>query len=187
MSPSVLFWRCTGVEGLERPEIEVGPDGVAATATLVCVEGGGYRLDHRWRLDGGWRALAGTVERWDARGHGLLYLELAGMGWRVDGALRPDLDGAEEPDLSVTPVCDSVPIRRTPEGAGASLALDVACIDGPVLTVARSGRRYDRRGPGRVRVVGLGPSRGFEADLVVDEVGLVRGHEHLFERVAPPA
>ncbi len=114
-------------------------------------------------------------------------LERAGTGWRVDGSLRPDLEGAEEPDLSVTPFCNSFPIRRMPEGSPESLTLDTAFIDGPALTVARSSQRYDRQGPGRVRYVDLGLSRGFEADLVVDELGLVLRYEHLFERIAPPA
>jgi hypothetical protein len=98
---------------------------------------------------------------------------------------RPDLDGAEEPDLSVTPFCNTFPIRKTAEEKGASLTLDTAFIDGPALTVARSSQRYDRQGPGRVRYVDLGLSAGFEADLVVDGDGLVLSYEHLFERVTP--
>ena len=105
----------------------------------------------------------------------------------MDGAPRPDLEGAEEPDLSVTPFCNSFPIRRTPEGVGESLPLDTAFIDGPALTVTRSSQRYDRQGPRRLRYVDLGVARGFEADLVVDEAGLVLSYEHLFERIAPPA
>jgi Putative glycolipid-binding len=65
--------------------------------------------------------------------HGVLRLERAGTGWRADGHARPDLEGAEEPDLSVTPFCNTFPIRRTPEGAGASLTLNTAFIDGPAL------------------------------------------------------
>ncbi len=184
---SVLFWRRTDVEGLERLELVVGPDGVTATGLVLCLDDGGFRLEHRWQLGPDWRARAVTVERWGAGAHGVLRLERAGTGWRVDGAARPDLDGAEEPDLSVTPFCNTFPIRRTPEAAGASLALDTAFVDGAALTVARSSQRYDRQGPGRVRFVDLGLSRGFEADLVVDEAGLVLRYEHLFERVAPPA
>jgi hypothetical protein len=187
MSTSVLFWRRTDVEGLERLELLVGPEGVTAAGTVLCLEGGGFRLEHRWRLDPDWRARAVTVERWDGRGRGSLRVERDGAGWRVDGAVRPDLDGAEEPDLSVTPFCNTFPIRRTPSAAGASLTLDTAFIDGPALTVARSRQRYDRQGPGRLRFVDLGLSRGFEADLVLDDAGLVLRYEHLFERVAPPA
>jgi hypothetical protein len=187
MSTSVLFWRRTDVEGLERLELFVEPEGVTATSTVICLEEGGFRLDHRWRLDAGWRAQSVAVERWNAQGHGILQLERAGTGWRVDGAPRPDLEGAEEPDLSVTPFCNTFPIRRIPETARESLTLDTAFIDGPALTVARSRQRYDRQGPGRLRYIDLGLSPGFEADLVVDDAGLVLRYEHLFERVLLPA
>jgi hypothetical protein len=186
VNASVLFWRRTDVEGLERLELTIAPDGVTANSTVICLEAGGFRVDHRWRLDPAWRAQSVTVERWNSQGHGFLRLERAGTSWRVDGAMRQDLEGAEEPDLSVTPFCNTLPIRRTPKGTGASLPLDTAFIDGPALKVTRSSQRYDRQGPRRLRYVDLGLSRGFEADLMVDEVGLVLRYEHLFERVAPP-
>lgn len=185
MSRSVLCWRRTDVEGLERLELAIEPDAVTATSTLLCLEAGGFRLDHRWRLSPDWRAQSVLVERWNAQGHGSLHLERAGAGWRLDGTPRPDLAGAQEPDLSVTPFCNTLPIRRTPMGAGNSLTLDTAFIDGAALTVARSSQRYDRLGPRRVRYVDLGLSLGFEAELDVDDAGLVLRYEHLFERVAP--
>jgi hypothetical protein len=186
MTTSVLFWRRMDVEGLERLELSIEPDGVTAVSTVICLEAGGFRLDHCWRLSPDWRAQSVTVERWNALGHGLLHLERAGTGWHVDGTARPDLDGAEEPDLSVTPFCNTFPIRRAPLQAGASLPLDTAFIDGTALTVVRSSQRYDRQGLGRLRYVDLGVSRGFEADLVVDDAGLVLSYEHLFERVTSP-
>lgn len=186
MSTSVFFWRRVDIEGLERLELTVCATGVTASATVICTEAGGFRLDHHWRLDADWRAQSVTVERWNASGHGALRLERAGGGWLLDGRPRPDLDGAEEPDLSVTPFCNTFPIRRTPSAAGASLTLDTAFIDGPALTVARSRQRYDRQGPQRLRYVDLGLSRGFEADLTVDARGLVETYEHLFVRIAPP-
>ena len=127
-----------------------------------------------------------TVERWGASGHRLLRLERSGTGWRVDGVARPDLEGAEEPDLSVTPFCNTFPIRRMPQAPGATRTLDTAFIDGDTLEVTRSRQRYERRGPGRLRYVDLGLSAGFEADLEVDGDGLVLRYEHLFERVPPP-
>lgn len=175
----VLFWRRTDVEGLERLELTIEPDRVTAVSTVVCLEAGGHRVDHRWLLDGDWRAQSVTVERWNAHGHGRVQVERAGSGWRVDGAARPDLDGADEPDLSVTPFCNTFPIRRTAE----SLTLDTAFIDGASLTVARSRQRYVRHDAGRLRYIDLGLAKGFEADLEVDEQGLVVRYEHLFERV----
>jgi uncharacterized protein len=187
MSNSVYFCRRTDVEGLERRDLAVEPEGIRANSTVICLEAGGFRLDHSWQLDADWRAQFVTVERWNAQGYGLLRLERAGAGWRVDGKARPDLDGADEPDLSVTPFCNTLPIRRTPQNAGASLRLDTAFIDGPTLTVARSTQRYDRQGPRQLRYVDLGLSRCFEADLLVDDLGLVLRYEHLFERLQLPA
>jgi uncharacterized protein len=170
MNKSVLFWRRTDVGGFERLEL--------------VVEAGGFRIDHAWQLDAQWRAQSVNVARWDAQGHAELRLERSGLGWLVNGKPRPDLEGAQEPDLSVTPFCNTFPIRRLPEAPGASLTLDTAFVDGPALSVERSRQRYERQGPGRVRYVDLGLSRGFEADLTVDGVGLVLHYEHLFERVA---
>jgi uncharacterized protein len=186
MADTVIYWRRTDTLGLERLQLVVTPDAVLAVSTVICLEAGGFRLDHSWRLTPDWRVLSVTVERWNAHGQAVLTLERAGAGWRVDGAARADLEGAEEPDLSVTPFCNTFPIRRVSPATGAGLTLDVAFIDGPTMTVARSRQRYERQGPGRLRYLDLGLSEGFEADLVVDDAGLVLTYQHLFERAPPP-
>ena len=186
LAPTILFWRRTDVPGLERLALTVSGDGILAESTIVCLEDGGFRLDHRWQLTPDWRARSLQVERWGAGGmHHRLLLERSGDGWLLDGAPRPDLDGAEEPDLSVTPFCNTFPIRRTADAAGSSLTLDTCYIDAAAMTVERSRQRYERLGPNRLRYVDLGVAAGFEAELEVDEEGLVLRYEHLFERVEP--
>ena len=180
---TILFWRRTDVEGFERLELEIAADRISADSTVICLGEGGFRLDHRWRLGPDWRARSVAVERWNTAGHDVLNLERRGAGWLVNGAARPDLDGAEEPDLSVTPFCNTFPILRTPQQPGQSLTLDTAFIDGPALTVTRSSQRYDRQGPRRLRYIDLGVAKGFEADLTVNDAGLVMHYQHLFERV----
>ena len=185
--PTVLYWRRTDVSGLERLTLRVSDDAVLAESTVICLEDGGFRLDHRWRLTPDWQALSLNVERWGRAGHSRITLERTDGGWSVDGERRPDLDGAEEPDLSVTPFCNTFPIRLTPEGPGASLTIDTCFVDGVAMKVARSRQRYDRLGPQRLRYVDLGLSTGFEADLLVDDQGLVISYQHLFERLVPAA
>jgi len=185
-SPMVLFWRRTDVEGLERLTLTVGVTGVQAVSTVVGAGDGGFRLDHAWQLTPDWHAVALQVVRWGADDdRRVLALERNGGGWRVNGQHRPDLDGAEDPDMSVTPFCNMLPIRRLLSSGDASLTLDVAYVNGTDLTVSRSRQRYERQESGRIRYVDLGLFPGFEADLHVDERMLVVSYEHLFERVDP--
>jgi uncharacterized protein len=180
----VLFWRRTDLEGLERLTLEVQADRITAKSTVISIEGGGLRLDHRWVLTPGWRAQSVEIERWNEQGHEKLRVVRVGKtGWEVNGAARSDLDGTEEPDLSVTPFCNTFPIRRVPLAAGESLTLDTAFIDGEALTVTRSSQRYERQGAARLRFVDLGIFNGFTAELEVDGDGLVKKYAGLFERV----
>jgi uncharacterized protein len=181
--PLVVFWRRTDIVGLERLTLMVDADGVRVHSAIIGVEDGGFQIDHRWHLTPDWRAVSLHVERLGADGRRVVTLERAANAWRVNGEPRPDLDGAEEPDLSVTPFCNTLPIRQLPETPGASRTVDVAYVDGKDLTVTRSRQRYDRVGPQRVRFIDLGVSKGFEADLDLDDQGLVARYEHLFERV----
>jgi uncharacterized protein len=181
----IVFWRRTDVIGVERLALRVSPVGISADSTVVGLDGGGFELRHRWRLSPEWRTQSLEIQRFGRDEHRRLTIERSGDGWLVDGAARPDLDNADEPDLSVTPFCNTFPIRRTPSEIGASLTLDTCYVDAAEMTVVRSRQRYDRLGPNRVRYVDLGVSAGFEAEIEVDDDGLVLRYEHLFERVRP--
>jgi uncharacterized protein len=181
--PRLFCWRRIDMAGLELLELSTGEEGVRAGSSVICAWGGGFRLDHRWELTPAWRALSLHIERRGAEGLRTLSLVRDGAGWRVDGEARPDLDGAEEPDLSVTPFCNTLIMRRMAAARGASLTVDTAYVNGDDLTVARSRQRYDYKAPGWFRYIDLGLAAGFEADLRVDEDRLVQHYEHLFERI----
>jgi hypothetical protein len=177
----MICWRRIDMTGLELLALREEPDGVAVESTVICGWHGGYRLDHAWVLTPDWRARLLRVARWDARGRRTLVLERDRESWRVDGMPRPDLAGAAEPDVSVTPFCNTLVVRRVPDGG--SLTVDTAWVNADDMTVTRSRQRYDHKGPGLYRYIDLGTSAGFEADLRVDDARLVLHYEHLFERV----
>lgn len=185
MEAATLFWSRIDFVGLERLELVRTADGFAATGTVLGLDAGGFRLEHRWLLSRDWRAQSLEVERWDPEGHRRLSVERLPGGWLVDGRPRVDLDGAEEPDLSATPFCNTFPIRRLSLDADATITLDTCYVDADAMTVERSRQRYERLGQNRVRYVDLGAAAGFEAQLDVDDEGLVLRYEHLFERMTP--
>lgn len=181
MTPAIAFWRRLDSEGLERLQF----DSDRAYGVVIGLDAGGYRLQHAWRLDPSGRALSLVVERIGLSGAARVSLERDGDGWRVDGVGRPDLDGALEPDLSVTPFCNSLAIRRLSPEPGATLDLDAAYVDGATLSVVRSRQRYERLGPRRARYLDLGVAAGFTAVLDLDADGLVGRYQRLFERLRP--
>ena len=181
----VLFWRRKDGAGFERLTLEISEDAVIATSSVICLDEGGFRLDHSWRLTPDWRAISVPVDKWSRAGHARLTLERVGGGWLANGRRRPDLDGAEEPDLTVTPFCNTFPIRRLPSYANAVSMLRACVIDAADLSLTSSMQRYERLDETHVRYVDLGRYAGFTAVLTVDDHGLVRDYEGLFERVSP--
>lgn len=179
------FWRRLDLDGLERFELQHEAGRVVATGVLVCAEPPGFALEHRWRLTPDWRTVSLELAQHGPHGRVALRVERDGDGWRVDGRPRPDLRGADEPDVSATPFCNSLPIRRLPQDAGATMTLDTCYVDAATMTVERSTQRYERLAANRVRYVDLGVAAGFTAVLDLDDAGLVSSYEGLFAVVTP--
>lgn len=100
-------------------------------------------------------------------------LENLGDRWEVDGSALDDLDGCTDVDLGWTPATNTLPIRRL-AAAGADDVDDptpvgAAWVRMPDLHIVRLDQTYTRRGPHTWRY----RSGGFEAELSVDEFGLV--------------
>lgn len=101
-------------------------------------------------------------------------------GWLVDGEPRADLVAAHEVDISVSPLSNTLPIRRLALGIGESADITTAYVDVPALTVTTDPQRYTRLGAREY----LYESRDsdFVRTITVDEDGLVIDYPGLFDR-----
>lgn len=183
MRTDTIFWRRLDACGLERLHLEIGAEGVVARSCLILTDTGGLQVDYVWRLTPDWRTTALDIRRRGPDGAGRIVLERADGGWIVDGRPRPDLDGTDEPDLSLTPFCNTIPVRRLRSEGQAARTLDVCYVDGATLAVVRSRQTYEVLTPCSVRYRDRGVAAGFEADLIVDAEGLVERYPPLFERL----
>jgi hypothetical protein len=115
--------------------------------------------------------------------HTLFIERAAPTTWRVDNVPRADLDGCEEIDLSITPFCNTLALRRLGASSGGSGELTTRYVTFPSLGCEPSRQRYEPLGDATFKYVDLGSQAGFEARLIVDGEGLVRSYEGLFELI----
>jgi len=105
-----------------------------------------------------------------------LILEHDGEGSWTD---RPELDGCLEVDISITPLTNTLPIQRLKLEPGESREIRAVYIELPQLSVSVMPQRYTRLGDRLYRY----QSEGFQADLSVDEFGLVVDYPGLWRRL----
>ena len=94
---------------------------------------------------------------------------------------RRELDGCTDVDLVSTPFTNTLPIRRLGLEPGQSADVRVAWIDHDTLQVAPVRQRYTRLEDRRWRYESL--ETGYDAELEVDEHGLVLDYPDEFRRI----
>jgi len=146
---------------MELAEVELGSDGLAAHGVQIGTQG---------------------VAQGEADGE---VIDVPGR-YRLDYELHtdalPDLDGARDCDLALSPLTNFMPIQR--EGiarGGEAKDFLMAWIVVPGLTVHRSEQRYEPIDANTVRYVGR--HRSFLGELALDDDGFVVRYPGLGERV----
>jgi uncharacterized protein len=179
----VARWRDWAGSGLEHLVLHEAPDGVTAESVVVgSAEGESFAVRYRLSCDAGWRLVHVDLE---LIGSGrTLTLNSDGSGTWRDGHGRelPDIAGAIDIDISVSPFTNTLPIRRLQLARGKAADLRMTYIRVPELSVAPDPQRYTCLEPGRLyRYDSL--DSDFTRDIEVDGRGLVVSYPGLFKRV----
>jgi uncharacterized protein len=181
--PLVVRWQAWSGQGLELLALSEGPEAVTAEAVVM---GGqhGTRFVARYRIacDPHWRVR--TVALTLIGDERAVDLSSDGSGHWTDGARRtlPEIEGAIDVDISVTPFTNTLPIRRLRLDAGQSADIVVVYLAVPELTITSERQRYTCLAPPtHYRFEAL--DGGFTRDIEVDDRGLVLTYPGLFRRV----
>jgi uncharacterized protein len=180
MAPEHVQWESWDGNGVQHVAIETRPRSVRYSGFVIetIPRPLAIRFDLVTGEDHIVRSL--TVERLGVDGR--IALEHDGQGiWYTGGERMPQLDGVLEPDISVTPLTNTFPIRRLALAEGASANILTAYVDVAAMTVLADAQRYTCLTPGRLYRYESRDS-DFRADIALGDDGLVDIYPGLFRR-----
>jgi uncharacterized protein len=180
----LVIWRGLDDWRAEAAWVRIEDDRLSAAGTQLGASPDPYRLDYTLRT--GPRFVTETLELSLVRGGALKRLRINRApdgSWTADDKRLPEVEGALDCDLGLSPLANTMPVLRENLFAAGAQPRDfvMTWADVPELTVHRSEQRYEPTGDHRVRFVEVGTS--FVAELEYDEDGLVVRYPDLAERV----
>jgi hypothetical protein len=178
-SVSVL-WRRLDTAGHDACRLEQTAVGWRVSGTAAFRhEGGAAQLVYEAACDRAWRSQEGRVHGW--LGPELLDFTIwrtTEGSWMLNGASVPGLAECVDLDFSFTPATNLFQIRRMGLVQGQAVDATAAWLDVPTATLAILPQRYERRGETTYRYEA--PTLGYEADLEVTSMGVVRHYPGLW-------
>lgn len=167
----VAWRRSDEVEADEHCTLTLRDTGLSLVGTVLGAEVGlPVRIEYRVLADRAGMTTAVHVR--DLRGFETRTIALernAKGSWTVDGAAARGLKGCTDIDLGCSPSTNTLPIRRLRLAIGTSQLIHAAWVRFPELSVIKAAQTYTRLDEFTYRYA----SGSFEADLTVDEDGLV--------------
>ncbi len=179
----VARWQDWSGKGIEHLVLEEDADEIVAEAAILgSIDDENFAARYRILCDGSWRVTELEVsqigdDHW-------IELSSDGAGNWLDASANPlpELKGALDIDISVTPFTNTIPIRRLRLARGQSAEILVIYVQMPGLSLATDRQRYTCLEPGRrYRFESL--DSDFKRDIEVDDHGLVVTYPDLFRRV----
>lgn len=176
----IVRWREWDGPGLEHLVLRERAGEISADSVVICSGETPFAVRYRIVCDVSWRARSVTV---DMIGTGqTLVLASDGDGrWTRDGLPMPELGGVLDPDLTVTPFTNTLPIRRLRLSTGQSAEITTAFVDFPALTVMSNPQRYTCLEEGR-RYLYESRASDFRRELEIDRDGLVVSYPDFWQR-----
>ncbi|WP_191057619.1 putative glycolipid-binding domain-containing protein [Geminicoccus harenae] len=182
MKRIVARWAGWDGGSLEHLVLTLGAGEIVADAVHVSGQDDGYAARYRIVCDAAWRTHLMEIE---VTGADRRLLRADGRGNWTDGQGRvvSVLAGVIDPDLSITPFTNTLPIRRLGRPPPGGTAIETAWVSFPDLAIHRDPQRYTCLGPGR-RWRYESRDSGFSRELEIDADGLVVSYPGLFRRIA---
>ena len=181
----VARWQEWSGKGLEHLVLREGPDRILAEAVIsATVEAYHFAVLYRIECDAGWRVKTTYARVIGADAAIDLTSDGAGRWRNSTGMALPDLDGAIDVDLSITPFTNTLPVRRLDLSEGQQADIRVVYLRFPDLNLTIDRQRYTCLKRNQYRFESLDSE--FTCDIDTDADGLIVTYPGLFRRVLLP-
>jgi len=184
-TPRALCWRrILDDNSLEYATAQPLPAGVELAGSIVALHNN-IPLEVRYRIqcDSGWRTQAVSIEQRLGLQRSTLSLAVDEAGAWTDERTGPvgGLAGCLDVDLELSPITNSLPIKRMNLAIGQLEEIAAAWIRFPSLEIVHARQSYERLSERTYRYCSL--ASGFTAEIEVDEMGLTVRYEGIWDRI----
>jgi len=182
MTTLIARWQGWDGNGIEHVVLNEESDQIVAESVVIAnVDGSNLAAHYRIICDSSWRVK--HVEIDEIGSEASVRLASDGAGKWVDdrGGAMPQLEGAIDIDLSLSPFTNTLPIRRLKLEKGKSREILAVYILAPGFSIATDRQRYTCLGENRYRYDSVDSE--FTRDIEVDANGLVINYPGLFRRM----
>lgn len=177
-----ILWTGREYYSLENCLVEISSSGVDINSVIVGkYEGRIYRVDYNIKTNPGWETQYVQITSRHSNREQYLRLHSDGAGnWIADGQRIGRFDGCIDVDIAVTPFTNTLPINRLRLNTNETKHIRVIYFDLLQQQVRPMEQFYRRITEDKYHYTNI--PNDFEADITVDDNGLVVDYPSLFTR-----
>lgn len=140
-----------------------------------------YTAEYTINTDRNWNVLEFLIQSEVNSAKNTLSGKKRGNKWEINQTERPEFEGIQYIDISLTPFTNTLPINTLKLQENKSQEIQVIYIDVLNSALRPASQRYTRTAKEKYLYENI--PKNFEAEITVDESGLVLDYPQLFERV----
>ena len=179
----IYLWSPVGAPGAEYCVVSRSRAGWRVRGSVVAVVNDEpLRVEYQITCASDWRTRGVRVETFAGDERRSLHMTASEGRWLLPTGERADLRGCVDVDLGVTPMTNTLPIRRLRLAVGERARVTAAWVRFPSLELRPLAQTYTRLGE---RAYRYESDTGFRADLEVDEQGFVVSYPGGWQRYLP--
>jgi uncharacterized protein len=179
-----ILWTGREYYSLENGVVSISGGVVEVDSTIVGKYGDIlYKVDYKITTNAhGHTVLCDVIVRHSDRDIKMNFRSNGSGGWTLNGKMAPEFEGCIDVDIPLTPFTNTLPIRRSRLTPGQETVVPVLYIDILGHRLSSLKQKYRRISENIYHYENI--PNDFEADIEVDQDGLVVDYPELFVRTA---